>query len=287
MLPVSRAAAVHVQLDDGSVHGRSSSESFIAHQSHTGHSISPLSAGSPPPFASASASASASRRRVRRSSSVSGGFQSYFRRMFSFPQMDFDLALWQIAFLVISPKRNQWARDDPAFHLLIAIAMCVAAIAYGIAYGCTVVGTLRLILYTVFAEFLGAGLIISTTTWFITNQYMLQQQLHAVEQSVEWMYAFDVHCNAFVPFFLVTYVFQFFLLRIVLADGFIYRLIANSIYLVALVYYWYITFLGYNALPFVKNSIVFLYPIGVTVVVYLISLFTFNASKTIFELYFE
>ncbi|KAL2919181.1 hypothetical protein HK105_201456 [Polyrhizophydium stewartii] len=255
--------------------------------------------------------ASNPRRRIRRQSSGAGAtFSTYLRRMLSIPQMDFELALWQMAYLVISPRRvyrnvyynkqtkNHWARDDPAFHIIIALCMCVAAIAYGIAKSVTFLGTLRLIAYTVFVEFLGAGLVIATTAWFVTNQFMLQQQIHAVDQSVEWMYAFDVHCNAFVPFFLVTYVVQFFFLSIVLSDGFICRLLANTIYLVAFVYYWYITFLGYNgkrravvynpaALPFLKNTIAFLYPIGLTLVLYFVSIFTFNASKAIFSLYYE
>lgn len=34
---------------------------------------------------------------------------------------------------------------------------------------------------------------------------------HSLEQKVEWLYAFDVHCNAFVPLFLFQSVLQFFL----------------------------------------------------------------------------
>lgn len=30
----------------------------------------------------------------------------------------------------------------------------------------------------------------------------------SVEQRVEWLYAFDVHCNAFVPFFAILYAAQ-------------------------------------------------------------------------------
>ncbi|KAH9269653.1 hypothetical protein BASA83_008312 [Batrachochytrium salamandrivorans] len=127
---------------------------------------------------SVSSTASTSRRRIRRSPSGPGTtFGTYVRRMLSLPQMDFELALWQMAYLVISPRRvyrnvyynkqtkNHWARDDPAFHILIAFCMCVAAIAYGIAYSASFLGTLHLIVYTIFIEFIGAGLIIATTTW--------------------------------------------------------------------------------------------------------------------------
>uniref|UniRef100_A0A915E0C8 Uncharacterized protein n=1 Tax=Ditylenchus dipsaci TaxID=166011 RepID=A0A915E0C8_9BILA len=43
--------------------------------------------------------------------------------------------------------------------------------------------------------------------------------------------------------------------------NFLARLLGNSIWCVALVYYVYITFLGYTALPILKNTHVFLYPI--------------------------
>jgi hypothetical protein len=36
--------------------------------------------------------------------------------------------------------------------------------------------------------------------------------LRSVEQTVEWRYAFDIHCNAFFPFFLITSVLNFLLL---------------------------------------------------------------------------
>ncbi|KAJ3276564.1 30S ribosomal protein S11, chloroplastic [Terramyces sp. JEL0728] len=115
--------------------------------------------------------------------------------------------------------------------------------------------------------------------WYITNKFMIQHQLNTVEQSVEWMYCFDVHCNAFVPFFLFTYVVQFFFLFIVTKGGFFSRVFANTIYLVAGTYYFLITFLGFNALPFLKNTWFFLYPIVLAAMLYVFSIFMFNTEK--------
>ena len=42
----------------------------------------------------------------------------------------------------------------------------------------------------------------------LANKYMRQYHSHSVEQDVEWLYAFDVHANAFFCSFLVTYVLQ-------------------------------------------------------------------------------
>lgn len=60
----------------------------------------------------------------------------YLRRLLYFGQMDFEFALWQMVYLFTSPQRvyrnfhyrkqtkDQWARDDPAFLVLLGIWLC-------------------------------------------------------------------------------------------------------------------------------------------------------------------
>jgi hypothetical protein len=60
----------------------------------------------------------------------------YLRRLFRFRQMDFEFAAWQMLYLFTSPQRvyrnfhyrkqtkDQWARDDPAFLVLLSIWLC-------------------------------------------------------------------------------------------------------------------------------------------------------------------
>lgn len=48
--------------------------------------------------------------------------------------------------------------------------------------------------------------------------------------------------------------------------------VGNTLYLSALTYYTYITFLGYNALPFLHNTELLLLPIAVFAVLWLVSL---------------
>ena len=60
----------------------------------------------------------------------------YLRRLLHFKQMDFEFALWQMFYLFTSPQRvyrnfhyrkqtkDQWARDDPAFLVLLSIWLC-------------------------------------------------------------------------------------------------------------------------------------------------------------------
>lgn len=60
----------------------------------------------------------------------------YLRRLFHFQQMDFEFAMWQMLYLFTSPQKvyrnfhyrkqtkDQWARDDPAFLVLLSIWLC-------------------------------------------------------------------------------------------------------------------------------------------------------------------
>ncbi len=71
---------------------------------------------------------------------------------------------------------------------------------------------------------------------------------------------------------------QYFLLPIILADTFFSLFVANSLYAAAFGVYFYITFLGYTALPFLVRTERFLYPIGIVVLVYATSLALYPAG---------
>ncbi|KAJ3367794.1 Protein unc-50 [Kappamyces sp. JEL0680] len=227
--------------------------------------------------------------RKRRNSSP---FSVYLKRIAA-RQLDFELALWTMFYLLTAPSRvtrtvfhqkqtkNYYYRDDPAFYILFMAAMIVYSATFDES-----LSLVRSIFYTVFVDFIALGCLVATTTWYLTNTFMLLYQTHIVEEKVEWMYCLDVHSNAFFPFFMITYVLQFFLASIVLQDGFVGRLVANSLYVVAAIYYWYVTYLGFNAIPFVKHPIVFLYPAVGCSFLYIVSIFSFNISRLSFDWYF-
>lgn len=60
----------------------------------------------------------------------------YLRRLLHFRHMDFEFAVWQMLYLFTSPQKvyrnfqyrkqtkDQWARDDPAFLVLLSIWLC-------------------------------------------------------------------------------------------------------------------------------------------------------------------
>ena len=101
------------------------------------------------------------------------------------------------------------------------------------------------------------------------------------------MYAFDVHCNSFFPLFLVVYVGQYVLLPFILSPGFLPALASNLLYLCGVSYYFYITFLGYTALPFLDRTVVFLGPIVIFALATVVSIVvSFNPSMWVMNHYF-
>ncbi|KAB1256716.1 Protein unc-50-like protein [Camelus dromedarius] len=147
----------------------------------------------------------------------------YLRRLFRFRQMDFEFAAWQMLYLFTSPQRvyrnfhyrkqtkDQWARDDPAFLVLLSIWLCV----------CSQIGSQVSIL----------------SKQFISNKYLVKRQSR--DYDVEWGYAFDVHLNAFYPLLIILHFIQLFFI---------------------------------NPLPFLKNTVILLYPFAPLILLYGLSL---------------
>jgi hypothetical protein len=108
-----------------------------------------------------------------------------------------------------------------------------------------------------------------------------------------------VSIRAFLPIWAFLYVLQFLFLPLIAQDYWVSNFFGNSMYLLALSYYFVITFLGYNgececmiapellradnfaALPFLSRTEVLLAPIPVLVIVWLISLFTFDCATNL------
>jgi magnesium-transporting ATPase (P-type) len=145
-------------------------------------------------------------------------FGPYLRRIVKWQQMDIEYTFWQMVHLCTSPKvvyqhtkyhkqtKNQWARDDPAFVVILILFLVFATSAYCAAYGESASHAALTITSVVFFHFLFAGIVLATLCWFLTNSYLREEpNSHVVEQRVEWLYAFDVHCNSFFPAFVILY----------------------------------------------------------------------------------
>lgn len=211
-----------------------------------------------------------------------GRVPDYVRRLFDHQQMDFEAAFDQILMLMSTdPKRaytssyyrkqmkNQWARDDPAFIVLQGGLVVIGSLFYVMIFeNPNLWGYLWSIFYGIVIDWLLLGFIMSSLCSYVANKYLKayhSHTAHTVEQSVEWLYAFDVHTNAFHVSFLVTYVLQAFLLPILLGDNIISCILSNTLYAVALVWYSYITYLGYTALPFLGQTQMFLWYPAMTI----------------------
>jgi len=196
--------------------------------------------------------------------------------------MDFEYAFWQMLYLFVAPQKvfrnfayrkqtkDQWARDDPAFLVLLTFWLCVSTICFAFVLKLHFWAVLKFFVWVIFIDCIGVGLLIATLFWFITNKYLIMMPSRG--QDVEWGYAFDVHLNAFFPLLMILHFFQLPVLNaVILQDWFVSVLLGNTFWLFAIGYYIYITFLGYSSLPFLKKTEVLLYPLTTLVLFYVIS----------------
>jgi hypothetical protein len=194
--------------------------------------------------------------------------------------MDFDYTVTQMIYLLVSPRKvyqltsyrkrtkGIWARDDPAFIVIQALFLSAAGWAYGICFGESTFDQFRTFVFFILFHFLLLGAFVSTVSIVVADRYLRKRSsVHAVKQSMEWLYSFDVHVNSFFPFFLLTYVIQYFLLPFLYSDSTGAVVTANFLHSLAICYYFYITTLGYNTLPFIERSEVFMVPAAVFILI--------------------
>ena len=139
----------------------------------------------------------------------------YLSRLTDVSQMDIQSALDQMRSLISGrpqvvyktayyrkQTKNHWARDDPAFGALQAAFLAISSVAYSIAFRTTLMSGLAFLLYSLLWNWLVPGVILATVGRELANRHMVTTQSTShVKQSVEWLYAFDIHCNAFFPLF--------------------------------------------------------------------------------------
>lgn len=253
--------------------------------------------GSGAAASSSSSAASATARRSARAAALS----TYFRRLAKPSQMDFEHAFWMLQQLLVSPKtayrhtsyhkqtKNQWARDDPAFAVALCVLLAGAAAANCAAFSHSLWHALLGVASAVAVDFLLLGAAVATACWAAANRFLRKRNLphHQVEQHVEWLYAFDVHCNAWWPLFLYLYVLQLLLSPLLLSHARAAGVLSCLLYSAAVGHYSYLSFLGYTALPFLERTEVFLWPAGAAAAALpLAVVFGFNPSRFVLGVYF-
>lgn len=221
----------------------------------------------------------------------------YLRRLLHFRQMDFEFAFWQMIYLMTAPQqvyRNfqyrkqtklQFARDDPAFLVLLAGWLVVSSAGFAFVLNIGFLEFVKFLLYVIFVDCIGVGLVIATLLWAVANKYLLKPSFR--DSDVEWGFAFDVHLNAFFPLLVILHFIQLFFYHVLISrEAFVATLFGNTLWLVALGYYIYITFLGYNSLNILQRTKVFLYPMIPLGLIYLGTLLiNWNVSKSLMYFY--
>ncbi|KAK5173127.1 uncharacterized protein LTR77_003249 [Saxophila tyrrhenica] len=204
----------------------------------------------------------------------------FFRRLFKFTSMDFET----------KQTKSTYHRPDPAFTYLLALFLLLTGLAWGLAYTSGASGPIRVALVFVLGHFLGTSLAVSTLMYFLVGRVLGKRRQGLFgpgppgpgEEGLEFGYCFDVSIRAYLPIWVFLYILQFLLMPLIAQDySFASNFFGNTLYLVALAYYFVITFLGYNALPFLSRTEVLLAPIPVLVIIWLISLFTFDCATNL------
>nr|VZI15661.1 unnamed protein product [Spirometra erinaceieuropaei] len=160
-----------------------------------------------------------------------------------FKQMDFEYALWQMVNIFSSPQKlyrnfsyhhstgNQWARDDPAFLILLLPWIFVSSIAISAIIRHTFFQWFKLLMWSIFVDCIASGMVVCTLLWILSNRWMIRKDpskwlarrsrrfsaasddssedgSQLVPPDVEWAYAFDIHLNAYFPCIVVLRVLQ-------------------------------------------------------------------------------
>ena len=107
--------------------------------------------------------------------------------------------------------------------MLLSFFLCIAALAWGLAYTRGFLPILKLMVFMVGVDFALVGLVIATTAWFLARRYLKGRGRTIgtdilVTEELEFGYCFDVHCNAFFPVFVFLYVIQYLVMPLLMKD---------------------------------------------------------------------
>jgi len=141
----------------------------------------------------------------------------YLSRLTDVRQMDIQSAMDQMKTLLSTrphvvyktafyrkQTKNHWARDDPAFCVLQLAFMTIACIAYTVSFKAPISQGIAFLLYSIIFNWLGCGVLLASVGREIANRHLTDTKSSShVRQTVEWLYAFDIHCNAFFPVFVL------------------------------------------------------------------------------------
>lgn len=164
--------------------------------------------------------------------------------------------------------------------------LCVTSTVLSLVLDCGLGEFVQLLLWVVVIDFGAVGAIVATALWLLCNGCLLKPETRR-DEDVEWAYCWDVHVNAFLPLVvLLHFVMPTLYLLIIQHDYWISTLVGNTLFLVAIGYYIYITFLGYAAQKNLRSTHIFLYPFTFLFIFYVATLtIGWNMSRTLMHFY--
>ncbi|KAL5443278.1 hypothetical protein PMIN06_003145 [Paraphaeosphaeria minitans] len=179
----------------------------------------------------------------------------FFKRLFKFPQMDFEMAIWEMMSLMIAPKKvfrsiyyhkqtsKTYHRPDPSFTYLLSAFQLLTSLAWGFAYASSAPSVLKITLVFIFVHFLLSSLVISTLNFFLIKYllgpnskilpgkrrglYDLSANEGEGKEELEFGYCWDVAIRAFVPVWVFLYVVQFLCMPLVGTDHWWVRMLLH------------------------------------------------------------
>jgi hypothetical protein len=180
----------------------------------------------------------------------------YMRKIFHFSQIDFYSAYIQLLYSfkpnelnemskIRKQLKNQWARDDPGFIIVIMFNILITSISYSFTFAENFrwIGTFFIQFFLFFLLF-GLGF-----SYFIMNFYEKYYKIddsYAKQRKIEIFYAFDIHCNSFVPLYFMTFTIQLLLFPIIDTSTYISSFISNILYAIGICGYVISTNIGYS-----------------------------------------
>lgn len=118
---------------------------------------------------------------------------------------------------------------------------------------------------------------------FVTNRYLRIDK----SQDVEWGYAFDIHLNAFFPPLIILHILQLFIYNgLINSNVFGARFVGNTLWFISVIYYIYITFLGYTSVEILHKTHIIFSALPIMLLIYMVTLCSgINISRLVMDFY--
>lgn len=191
-------------------------------------------------------------------------FIDYLKKFYHFEQIDYYFAYMNIIYcftpinlVEISKTRkhlkNKYSRDDPGFLLILIINLFVSSVCLNIATSnnFSILKIFNIFFIQTFIMIFLVGLLIALMTKYFFDKYLNC----STTQKLEFTHAFDIHTNSFVVMYVFAVILPYIFLPICSRDEhFIQIFISNIFVFYGILYYFYVSYVEYFSLPFVRKS---------------------------------